>query len=143
MDQTHPDFEEQHEKGKNFQCLVVKKDGAPCGQFITCQKTRLAGHFKMDNAISHFKARAAHLDTAAYKKATAAKAVHAQKAIQSSLLGKRNQGGFSSVSGTSSEAEQELTQARWYMASHIYCWHVVSKLTSTDQYFRQMLYAQN
>jgi hypothetical protein len=23
MDQTHPDFEEQHEKGKNFQCLVA------------------------------------------------------------------------------------------------------------------------
>ena len=43
------------------------------------------------------------------------------------------------MSGTSSEAEQKLTQARWY----IYCWHVVSKLTSTDQHFRQMLYAQN
>jgi hypothetical protein len=63
MDQAHPDFEEQHEKGKNFQCLVVKKDGTPCGQFISCVKTRIAGYFKMDNAISHFKARSAHLDT--------------------------------------------------------------------------------
>jgi hypothetical protein len=68
--------------------------------------TRLAGHFKMDNnAISHFKARAAHLHTAAYKEATAAKAVHAQKEIQSSLLGTgfkgkgKGRGGFS-VSGT-------------------------------------------
>jgi hypothetical protein len=50
-------------KGKTFSALLPRKMGPPDGQFILCVKTRIAGYFKMDNAISHFKARSAHLDT--------------------------------------------------------------------------------
>jgi hypothetical protein len=60
-----------------------------------------------------------------------------KKTIQSRLFGEKK-GGFS-LSETSSEAEQKLTQARWC----IYCRHVVSKQTFADEYFREMLCAQN
>jgi hypothetical protein len=66
MDQTHPDFEEQHGNGGNFQCFVVKKD-KKMGPPVVCSST--VSEWKTP-AISHFKGRSVHLDTPAYTKAT-------------------------------------------------------------------------
>ena len=137
MTEKHPAYEEQTKKGKNFQCLVEKADGSFCGDFIKCKPSKVAGFFEMDAAVGHFKGIRKHEGTAAYKRAHAKKAKQAQRAVQKSLVD-GGKGGFS-FSTCASEEEQKYKQAQWY----IYGRHLVSKDTFNDEYFRDMLFAQN
>ena len=124
---------------KNAQCLVEHKDGTFCGDFVKLKQTKNEGFFEMSNALSHFKSKGKHLGSAAYERANE----KVQQKTRAAMATKQMTTGESMSTGKNSQCESEEFQLKKQALWYIYGTHVVSKATSTDEYFRDMIHSQN